>query len=301
MRPFRRTCRSLSFALSLTAACGGGGGGPAGPGGGGGNASFTANIDGSSWTAIAAATQVLGSANGTFTIAGSTGGANAITMSMTLANLGAPGTYPLGVTASVPGGVGLITSGSSSWSTPLTGLAGSVTVTAVSGTRIAGTFSFVASPLISGTGNRNVTQGSFDLPVTSSGSVAVAPNRGSRVAGTLNGSPWNAATVVMVTPPSSGTLTMGAGTNTHLFNLIISGYAGPGTYTLGTGVVRSMTLALLGTSQGWGGQGANSGTVTITSATADRIQGNLNVTLQPVGATQGVVTFSAAFDLGLAQ
>ncbi|MGQ0764579.1 MAG: DUF6252 family protein [Gemmatimonadota bacterium] len=290
-------------ALAFTLACGGGGGngGPGGPGGGGGNANFTASIDGTSWTAITAATQVLGSANGTFVIVGSTGGSNPTALSLSLVNISGPGTYSLGVAAVVPGGLATITTGTAGWSTPLSGLAGTVTITAVSATRIAGTFSFVATPVLSASGNRNVTQGSFDLPVTSSGSVAVAPNRGSRIAGTLNGSPWNAATIVMVAAPASGVLTIGTGTNTHLFNVIISGYTGVGTYTLGTGVTRQVTLALLGTSQGWGGPGANSGTVTVTSANADRIQGTLNVTLQPAAGTQGVVTFTAAFDLGLAQ
>lgn len=281
---------------------GGCGSSPSGPNGGGGDdAPFAAQIDGAAWTSAAISTSAHGSQNGTFTMIGSTVTANAISMSLTLYNIGAPGTYPLGVGPTVPGGTALVMAGTQSWSTPLSGAAGTVTVTTVSATHITGTFSFVATPFSGGaTGNRTVAQGTFDLPVTSTGSVVVPDNIGSKFGGTLGGTAWNAATVVSVTAPSSGTLTIGASNVTHNINMIISGYTGVGTYTLGTGVARTMSVILSGTVQNWGGtQQSSTGTVTITSATTTRIKGTYSASLAAQGGGSGNLALSGSFELGL--
>lgn len=288
------------FVVLLTLA--GCGSSPSGPGDGGGDTSpFTAQIDGTAWSGLSFTTSGNGSANGTFTLIGAATSPTQISMSLTLFNIGAPGTYPLGVGSTVPGGTAIVTSGVQSWWTPLSGAAGTVTVTAVSATRITGTFSFVATPFSGGaTGSRTVTQGRFDLPVTSTGTVTVPDNIGSKFGGTLAGSAWNAATVVMVAAPSSGTLTIGASNVTHNINMIISGYTGVGTYTLNTGVQRMMTVFLSGTTQSWGGIGvASAGTVTVTSATSTRIKGTYNATLQPGVGTVGALALSGSFEVGL--
>lgn len=286
--------------LGLLAACGGDGG--SGPNGG--NANFTATIDGTAWTSAEASTNVTGAASGTFSIVGSeVSGNSAKYITMTLYNIGAPGTYPLGVSGTVPGGIAVVgTSGTSAsfFTTPLSGSAGSVTITDVSGTHIAGTFSFVAGVAPT---TRTVTQGSFDLPVTSSGSVTVPDYAGSRFTGTLNGAPWNAATVVMVAKPSSGTLGVGISNLDYQINLIISGWTGAGTYTMNTGVSRQMTaLATDGSLRFWGGTGAlTSGTFTVTSASASRVAGTYDVTLMPAGVGQapGNLHFVGSFDFGI--
>jgi hypothetical protein len=261
---------------------------------GGDTAPFAAQVDGAAWNSVTLSTSAHGYTNGTFTLIGSTIGTNQLSMSLTLDNVAGPGTYPLGVGPTV-------VAGAVSWSTSLSGAAGTVTVTAVSATHITGTFSFIATPFSGNpTGNRTVTQGSFDLPVTSTGSVAVPDNIGSKFGGTLGGSAWHAATVVMVAPPSSGTLTIGASKVTHNINLIISGYAGVGSYTLGTGAQRSMTVILSGTVQNWGAIGTGStGTVTVTSASSTRIRGSYTATLQPGGGASGTLTLSGSFDVGL--
>ena len=291
---------AVAAMLGLLTACGGDGG--SGPNGG--NASFTATIDGTAWTSAEASTNVTGSASGTFSIVGSeVSGNSAKYLTLTLYNIGAPGTYPLGVSGTIAGGIAVVgTSGpsSSSFTTPLSGDAGSVTITDVSSTHIAGTFSFVAgvAPTI-----RTVTQGSFDLPVTSSGSVAVPDYAGSRFTGTLNGAPWNAASVVMGSKPSSGTLGVGIGNLGYQINLIISGWTGAGTYLMNTGVSRQMTaIATDGSLKVWGGSGAlTTGSFVVTSASASRVAGTYDVTLMPAGVGQapGNLHFVGSFDFGI--
>ena len=287
---------ALAAALSLVSACGGDGG--SGPGG---DANFTATIDGTSWTSAAEAASVTGAANGTFTIVGSTISANPTFVAMTLYNIGAPGTYPMGVGPTVAGGIGSAGPSASPLTTPLSGSAGSVTITSVSANRIAGTFNFTAgaAPTI-----RTVTQGSFDLPVNASGSVAVPDYAGNQFGGTLGGDPWNAATIVMVSKPASGTLGVGISNVDYQINLTISGWTGAGTYTFNTGVSRQMTVtSTSGTLRMWGGGGAlSAGTFTVTDASATRISGTYDVTLQPgaVGQASGDLHLTGTFSFGIA-
>lgn len=247
-------------------------------------------------------TQVIGAAGGIFTIVGGSAGSNPTAISITLYHVGSPGTYPLGVTGTVPGGIGTITAGTSGWTTPLSGAAGQVVITAVSATRIAGRFEFTAAPTV-GTGpNRMVTGGEFDLAVNSGGNVAVPPHAGSKFGGTVGGLPWNAATVVMVAPPYSGTLTIGTSNTGHNINLIVSGYAGPGTYALGTAVARHVTVTALNPTRTWGGSNALSGgNLIITGATSSRIVGNYNINLQPgiVFPGTGTLALVGTFDVGI--
>ena len=290
--------RVLLTTLLLTAACGGGGTDNSN----GGNANFTAKIDGQSWTSVALSTQAVINNNATFTLVGASAGSNPTAMSLTLYYMAAPGTYPLGVGGTVPGGIATLNLGATAWSTPLSGAAGTVTITSVSTTHITGTFSFTATPFLAGsTGNRVVTEGRFDLPVTGTGSLSVPANLGSKFGGTFGGSAWNAATVVTVSHPSSGTMTIGASNVDYNINLIVSGFTGPATYTLGTGVARQATvIRMTGGTATWGGSNATSGgTVTVTSYNNARVQGTYNILLQPQAGTSGTLALTGTFDVGL--
>jgi hypothetical protein len=284
--------------VALTA-CGGGGATNPGPNTG---TRFTATIDGAGWTSGSSAAAA--TAGGIFTLVGSQIGASVTSMSLSLYSIGAPGTYPLGVTGSVAGGIATLTTSPGSWSTALTGAAGSVTITAVSATRIAGTFTYSAAPTLgsSATNTRVVTAGEFDLPVTGPTTLVVPDGAGSKVSGTVAGTSFNAATVVSVTPPSSGTLTLAGGNNVYTVNFIISGYTGASTYTLGTGAQRTIQVTNTATSKVWGGSNAtNSGTVVVTSATSTRIKGTFTATLQPslINPGEPAITLSGTFELGL--
>jgi hypothetical protein len=290
----------LAGVLLLTMSCGGDS--PTGTGGQN-SAPLKATIDGQAWVAgFASATA---GANGIFTITGSSLNASVTGMSLVLYYIGAPGTYPLGVGGSVKGGIGVLSGGGSSWATALTGAAGSVTISNVSATRIAGTFSFTAPPQAGAgaTTTRSVTQGEFDLPVTGPATLNVPDNLGSLVTATFGGNAFNASTVVQVTSPSSGTLTMGASNTAYTMNVVLSGYTGAGTYTMGTGAARTVSVITTATPQSsWGGtQGTTSGTIVITSATSSRIKGTMNLVLSPSIASPGPgqLTVTGNFELGI--
>ena len=282
-----------AIGLALLAACGGDGN--SGPDGG--DADFTATIDGVQWTGSSQSTTAVGAQNGSFAIVGGSATSSGQYVTLTLYNIAGPGTYAMGVGPTVPGGIGTVGSTSGSYVTPLSGSAGSVTISSLTSNRIAGTFEFVAGadPV-----TRAVTDGSFDLPFTANGSVAVPDYAGNTFTGTLNGDPWNAATVVMVSGPSSGTLAVGMSNVTYQLNMIISGWTGTGTYELGTGVSRQVSAIKSGTSQSWGGAGAASGTLTVTSASATRISGSYDFTLVPSGGSaSGNLHLVGTFSFGI--
>ncbi len=283
-----------AIGLSLLAACGGDGG--SGPDGG--DADFSATIEGAEWTAASQSATAAAGPGGTFTIAGGSAESSPRAIIMTLYNIGGPGTYPFGVGPTVAGGIGSVTTGSSSYTTPLSGAAGTVTISSLTSNRIAGTFEFTAGadPVF-----RHVTDGRFDLPFTASGSIAVPDYAGNLFSGTLNDAPWNAATVVMVAAPASGTLAVGISNLTYQITLILSGWTGTGSYDLGTGVSREMSaMAGSGSTGTWGGSGLSTGTVTVTSASATRVSGSYDVTLMPAGAgATGNLHFVGTFSFGI--
>jgi hypothetical protein len=272
--------------------------------GGGGGAPLSALIDGAAWSAPALYTTGTSGINGTFGIGGSTGVQGAPVMALALSNISGPGTYPLGVGGTVFGGSATISNGASIWTTPLSGEAGTVTVSSVSPTRIAGTFSFTATPALgtSATGSRVVTQGTFDMPLTNTGSITVPAHAGNRFGGTLGGSSWNAAHVVMVEHPNSGVLTIGASNDVYNINIIISGFTGPAVYTMNTGVARHAGVMRLGTIQSWGGTGPlTGGTLTVSSLSAARVVGSYNITVNPNAGASGTLVLTGTFDVGIPQ
>ena len=266
-----------------------------------GGGTFTAKVDGAAWASSGLTTVAIGKAGGLYTLSGASASGTAIVL--TLGPISVPGTYVLGVaTGNVFGGMGIVGSGVSSWSTPLSGKAGTITVTAISSSKIAGTFSFVATPALgtSTTGNRTVTDGQFDIPLQTPGNYTPADNLGSTFGGTLNGAPWNGATVVMVAGPATGTLAGGASNVDNLINMTISGITGVGTYALNTGVARFMSVSNPTSTVRWGGTNAlSSGNVVITSITSARVKGTYNATLQPAQGATGTVTLSGSFDMGI--
>ena len=295
MRKFVTACFTTA-ALLLVAGCSD----PGSPGGGGGNGgTFSAVINGQAWNPAPFTISGRASAGGQFTFSGAT--AAGVALSLTFYHIGAPGTYPLGVGGTVPGGSAALSIPPAAWWTALSGNSGSVVVSTVTPSRIAGTFSFAAKPLSAGaTGEKTVTQGQFDISFDTPGSITIAPNAGSTFGGTMNSQPWNAATIVTVTHPSSGSLTIGASNDTQMVNVTISGFTGPGTYALGTGVARNIQVTIPGSSSIWGGSSAiGVGTVVVSSYTTSRVQGTYTATLPGALGTAGTVTLSGSFSVGL--
>lgn len=306
----------LSCLALLVCACGGGGGND--PGGGSGTR-FTAKIDAQSWQADAlsiSAQAVPGVPGGVIVVGSQSAGGVSRGLTLTLFNMTGPGTFPLGVGSDVFGGTGSVGEGTGSggssqtWITDNTGTAGTITLTTLGGGRIAGTFSYVATPGHSNTvgGTRTVTEGSFDLPFT--GNLTPVPaNVGSRLSAQLGGQAYNASTVTAVNhDPLGGTgVQLGTVSKDHGLSITLYGVGAPGTYPL----VSSGTARLMGAGHNggdanhccWGGgnSGGDVGSVVITSLTTDRVQGTFSATLQPVPgkpATSALTVSSGSFDVG---
>lgn len=295
------TARRSGFALLTAVAIGCGGSTEPNNNGNPTGGTFKATIDGSAW--VSAFTSASASAGGNFNLGGVAAGGSP-TLTLGLYAIGAPGTYPIGVGGTVAGGTASISASGALWMTPLSGAAGTVTVTSVSPTRIAGTFSFSAPPALgqSVTNTRTVTAGEFDVPVTGPATLVVPDNAVSKWTGTIGANAFNASTIVSVTLPSSGTLTIGASNTAYSLNLILPGYTGVGTYALGAnnGAPRTLQVTTLtGASTVWGGTGAsNTGTVTITSVTATKIKGTISATLGAslINPNAGSVTLTSTFE-----
>jgi len=307
----RVRCIPPFLGLLLITACSGGDG-PTGPNPPppGGNASFTASVDGQGWTSAAALTNVTAAQSGTYIISGSVlTGASTRAITLNLMNIPGPGTYPLGTGAGVSGGSAIYAESAGGWGTPLSGEAGSITVTTLTATRIAGTFSFTAAASAGGaTGTRTVTNGAFDLQINSGTTTPVPEKNRMVLRATIGGQSYNASTLVSTGSPS--TIFVFGGNNTrHSINIGMANIPGPGTYTLGGGVLSSVQVGappgepVTGPLCCWNGTFAgSSGSVTVTSITATRMTGTFTFTLQPGGAgaaTAPLTVTNGTFDVGL--
>ncbi len=267
------------------------------------NAVLTARIDGVPFTNGRAAAVLSGAGN--FTIA-SGGVGNGTSLSLQLFSIGRPGTYPLGVTPGVVGGAGALIVGGTQLQTPNTGVAGTVTITSISLTRITGAFSFTATraTFAGGAESKAVTDGQFDVAVTGDGTLEIPPNIGSTVTGKINLTDFFATQVSVPDAPSSGTLLLDLRQSSRKLTVEITGFTGVGTYDLGAGTARRLRYeAFVGDFPStWGGSNpTTSGTVVVTSITPSRVQGTIEATLTPTFAPLGTkpAAVSIRFDVGL--
>jgi hypothetical protein len=267
---------------------------------------MTAKIDGQVWSPLTqyVTAQTVPNAPGTFLLQGSVilSASDALTIQITLYNVAGTGTYALGVGPTVFGGSAAVSKAVGSWGTQLTGSAGTITLTALTPTRIAGTFEFSATPLVGPvTGTKSVTDGQFDLALQSGGSLPPLPdNRGSRIRASFGGNVWNAATVV--SQIASDTLILSSSNDDSSLSMSLGALSGPGTYPLSdTAPVRWIQVVPQSGGTGWGPGAGTSGTVTITSLTATRVVGTFTATLAPAGGAAGspLVITSGEFDVGL--
>ena len=302
------------LALLFTLACGGGNG-PTNPGPTpppppppppGGSANFTASIEGQAWASVASATVAVAAASGTYTISGGTAQGQGI--SITLLNIPGPGTYPLGTGVGVSGGTAIYADPTGGWGTPLSGAAGTITITALTAARIAGTFSFTAAASAGGaTGTRTVSNGAFDLAITSGTTTPVPESGRNLLRGTLNGTSYNASTIVRIGTLAT-LLTFGGSNTQHSINITLQNVNATGTYAVGPG---NPVLATVGAPPGapvtgplccWNSNAGGTGSLVVTSLTATRIAGTFTFTLPTAGsgaATAPMVVTNGSFDIAL--
>jgi hypothetical protein len=289
----------VSFVSFLVAACGGGDGSTNPFENGVEN--FTATIDGVAWNAefepIASNPQA-----GLYVISGVRTTGTVYTMVITLHNITGTGTYPLGVNLQVFGGHVVLSDATSGWSTTLDGAAGEIVITTLTATRIAGTFEFVADPLATGSA-RTVTDGQFDVAITGTGGVAAA-NQGSSITGSLGGAFTAAQVVHSLSAGGTPTLTIVANNSDRSVTMSIAEVTGADTYTLsGSSPVRTIfaNVEAGNPTAVWRSDlSGGSGSVIISSMTADRIVGTFTATLVPSPGTgaSGDRPVSGNFSLG---
>lgn len=122
------------------------------------NGSMSASIGGTAWTANLSVTA--SHAGNVLAIAGVS--ADSRQINITVPNVTTTGTVNLGVGQQ---GVGTVTLGTQAWVTSLVGGTGSVSITTLTATHVAGTFTFTAaaSTNTGATGTKAVTSGAFDI------------------------------------------------------------------------------------------------------------------------------------------
>lgn len=316
-RTTRRGLSALSALSVLTALSACGGSGPTDPGGGSG--SFSATIDGQAWVAQSPYINPGGMSQqspGHFPAYGARlDGGNTLTgITLNLTFITGPGTYPLGTAGAVAGGIASLNVGSAVWQTPLTGDAGTVTISSIGNGRVAGTFAFTARAVASGaTGTKQVTNGQFNVALGSSGGLQVAPAAQVGTASvTLGNVPWKAAT--LTAGNNQGALTIILGNENYTISLSMGPYNGAGTYALAYAPFhRIMVMSGSAASAAccWGGRStlvgnqqvlSDVGTITVTSATGGRVRGTFAATLAPGltgNQTTNLVMSNGVFDVPL--
>lgn len=308
MRPRYLACLALAtLSLAMLVACGGDSN-PTQPGGGGGpgqGPGISARIDGASWRADDNSIFVGNSTlPGQLSFQGLSLTPPVYGVNVTVSRVHGEGVYPLGVNQfSASGGIGIVTGDGVNATTPLNGDAGVMTITSLTDSRVAGTFSFVAVPTAGGD-PVSVTEGQFDVPL-SAGFVAVAyDQRGSMATATLGDVPWSAATVGGIGGPGvSIVLTASNDETTLTFSL--GPFDGPnsGPLSVETPPLRRITAVTIDAGS-WGGTAADTGTIEITELTATRVAGIFAATLASTsGDGQGppLVISGGEFDVRLGE
>ena len=294
----------LTTGCGSKASSGPGGLAPPPPGGGtSGPSPLSITVNGQPWSAdpLAAGVGVTVAVPGAYGISATrTVGSTTTVALFFLWNIGGPGTYDLGVNATNFGGTFGFGSATDVWSTPLSGAAGSVTITTLTPTRIAGTFACTLDS-VSGTahGQLAITNGSFDFPIVSNTAGPLPANAGSRLSATVDGKVWNGAEIMTLRSGTGGSNVICSADNlAGNLGLGIAAATAPGTYAIGSaaGVVFSDVSG----ARTWGGAPGDSGAIVITSVSPSRIKGTFGGRLAATAGTSASMHIvDGTFDLGL--
>jgi hypothetical protein len=293
MRATRAACLLSVVLFSACAAEG-----PTDPNGGASEfPSFAANIGTATFVAgrsLISASSVVGAAPGSLLFSGSTNAGGQIrTLALGLGRIPGPGTYPLGVnTSQVAGGFLTWTDGTGVYATPLSGAAGTVTITALTADRVTGTFSAVTALTAAPGSPLAITNGRFSVPRSARYVAPSADEAGSRSSATLGASAFNAASITA----------LGRGTADRFFqattvgltlDLRANGIAAPGTYSFSPASATPRFLVVTDVNGGsWGGTPQDVGSITITSISARRMTGTFTGTLGRRPGATGAATLT---------
>lgn len=286
----------LVTALTLSLfACGGGDDGkePTNPGGQSGN-HMTAKIDGVAWTGSAevhAGTSGARMAN--MNIIG-TDLSPLVSVILNLSFVEGPGVYPLGVNPLTnAGGTGSVVRATDHWLTPLSAMAGSVTITTRTSTRIAGTFAFTADRT-PGTGAPVVvTDGEFDV-TKAAGLPPLPTGTGSEVSAEMDGTSWSGATVSV----EQNGERFGGSNTTYAMSVGFHDAPIQG-HTYAIGPTASMSASRTDNNDSWLSASQDSvGYVIVSKVTAERLEGTFAGHLAPAGtASSPLVVTNGSFSV----
>ena len=160
----------------------------------------------------------------------------------------------------------------------------------------AGTFQFTAPPQLGSTvtNTRTVTDGSFDLPLPAEFQPPAADDYGSSIAATVDGQPWNGATVTGLGDSAAGALSFGGMTTTVSLSFVTAMAVQSG----GTYDQNGVRITAINGSASWGGTSAATSSVTITSLSAKRVADTFTATLPPLsGAGAPLSITGGTFDV----
>jgi hypothetical protein len=300
-RIVRTVALLLCVPLLMAVGCGGSDGpsNPGGGGGGGGGNSFTAVIDGVNWASDEAFISVTGistpTREGMLIITGFEASSGR-GLSMGISFFIGPATQPLGVnTGTTPGGTGTVMVTPESWTTPMSGQAGFITLSARTATRVAGTFNYTAEALGGAVpAARVVTGGAFDI-TKDSGLPPLPTGVGSTAIATIGGVPWNAATIVGLSGGGTS-FTLAADNTSYSITLSPKQLVSAGN-TYGIPSQMGITVLRTGTADSWwGGLGADIGSITITTLTTNRVVATFNGNLVPLNAVGNLAVGGGAIN-----
>jgi hypothetical protein len=303
----------LALLACAALACGGGGSS-------GGGSGFTATVNGRPFAAEpVGVTARGGGVPGGIVITGAQTAGNLVTsLSLSLHAITGPGTYALGVGVDIYGGSASVgesppgTGGNTNhWATALDGLAGEIVITTLTPTRIVATFHYTAvadEKTPGATGNRTVTDGKVDLPLTGV-LVPVPENVGSKLSAVLGGKPYNAYSLdgLLMDFMGGAGVAVDSHNSDHGLSLMLVGVTAPGSYDLSSAnPLRRITAGKNGGDAShccWGGNApGDTGNITITSLTPQRVKGTFSGTLQAQPgkpATAPLTITGGTFDIGI--
>ena len=276
---------AVLLAAALAAACDSGPTDSPGEG----EAQLSATIDGQAWSADGATIMALATSPdvpGSFAFSGGNVGGAVRNLAFHLGRIPGPGTYPLGVNQLTgPGGLATWINAPGTWTTPLSGKAGTITVESLGDGWASGTFTFMAGSSAAGAADQiAVTNGRFRVPLSPSWTAVSSEQRGSVVTATLDGERWNGATIVG-SSADAGLAGFSATSTDYTVILAVAPVSGPDSGPLSTvNPIRRVQIVRVSDGAGWGGTAADEGTVTIESVTDARVVGTFSGTLAPIAA-----------------
>lgn len=282
---------------------------PKGPG-------ITANIDGVAYAVDTSEIAVTDGGPGIISISARPRNDVSRWLELNLESIGDTGVYPLGVIGGFSSGNVTLRSSDnlSIWDTPRTGAAGSVHITSVTPTRIAGTFTLSVNPCPrprciyatnAATGTRQISNGRFDIPIKAPLTIDLSRKRFKlSFDGTVNGVKIKpiigAACAACAVKGSSTPTVLGLQfyTEDRYLSIWLQNFSGVSSYPLSQTPNRSVNLSVFdpATSQfgdvwhTW--QPGNSGSITVARIQDDRITLILDV-VAPSTSGKPSVTIAA--------